>query len=88
MSVETRLENLERDFQECKQDVGLKLLAMERDSIEKLTRLEVQGANTATLISTFVSQHQFAPVKLIAYGLAAGVMTTVLGAIMASLFIK
>lgn len=88
MTVETRLENLERDFQECKQDVGLKMLTLERDSIERLTRLEVGTANISEQIHTFVSQHQFAPVKLIAYGLAAGVMTTVLGAIMAKLFIQ
>jgi hypothetical protein len=82
MSIESRVDGLEKEFHECRENVGNKMLIMERDSIEKLTRLEVQMSSISSSLSTFVSQHQFEPVKLISYGLAAGVLMTVLGAIL------
>lgn len=85
MDANDRIDRLEREFSECRENVGNKMLIMERDSIEKLTTLQVQAANISAQLQTFVSQHQFAPVKLIAYGLAAGVLATVLGAIMAKM---
>jgi hypothetical protein len=72
MSTEDRIQRLEQEFQKW-----------ERDSIEKLITLQVQMVNISAQLQTFVSQHQFAPVKLIAYGLAGGVLLTVLGAILA-----
>lgn len=72
MSTEDRIQKLEQEFQKW-----------ERDSIGTLTTLQVQMANISAQLQTFVSQHQFAPVKLIAYGLAGGVLLTVLGAILA-----
>ncbi len=72
MSTEDRIQRLEQEFQKW-----------ERDSIEKLITLQVQMINISAQLQTFVSQHQFAPVKLIAYGLAGGVLLTVLGAILA-----
>lgn len=72
MSTEDRISRLEQEFQKWA-----------RDSIEKQTTLQVQMGNISAQLQTFVSQHQFAPVKLIAYGLAGGVLLTVLGAILA-----
>lgn len=83
MDTAQRFEKLEKEFLECRENVGNKMLTMERDSIEKLTTLQVQMANISVQLQTFVSQHQFAPVKLIAYGLAGGVLLTVLGAVIA-----
>lgn len=83
--VDRRIHNLEQEFKECRENVGGRMLSMEKDSIEKLTRMETQMAAIAVSLSTFVSQHQFAPVKLIAYGLAGGVLTTFLGAVLAKL---
>jgi len=83
MSEQDRLDKLELEFRECRENVGNKMLTMERDSIEKLVTLQVQTANISAQLQTFVSQHQFAPVKLIAYGLAGGVLMTVLGAVLA-----
>lgn len=85
MSVEEKLNNLEREVHECRENVGNKMLMMERDSIEKLTKLQVEVVNISAQLQTFVNQYQFAPVKLIAYGLAGGVLMTVLGAIMSKL---
>lgn len=78
-----RIERLEKEFLECRENVGNKMLIMERDSIEKLTTLQVQMANMSAQFQTFVTQHQFTPVRLIAYGLAGGVLLTVLGAVLA-----
>jgi hypothetical protein len=87
MSTESdrRIHELEQEFRECRDTVGNRMLVMEKESIEKLTRLETQMAAIAASLSTFVHQHQFAPVKLIAYGLAGGVLTTFLGAVLAKL---
>jgi len=83
MNEQDRIDILEKEFRECRENVGNKMLSMERDSIEKLVTLQVQTANIYAQLQTFVSQHQFAPVKLIAYGLAGGVLMTVLGAVLA-----
>lgn len=87
MTTETdrRIQELEKEFRECKDNVGGRMLVMEKESIEKLTRLETQMVAIAASLSTFVSQHQFAPVKLITFGLAGGVLTTFLGAVLAKL---
>jgi hypothetical protein len=83
MNEQDRIDILEKEFRECRENVGNKMLSMERDSIEKLVTLQVQTANIYAQLQTFVSQQQFAPVKLIAYGLAGGVLMTVLGAVLA-----
>lgn len=81
--LEQKIHALEQEFHECRETVGNRMLTLELQSIEKLTRLETQVSAISSGLSSFVSQHQFAPVKLIAYGLAGGVLTTVLGAMLA-----
>jgi hypothetical protein len=83
MDMEAKLDQLEKDFTLCRESIGLKMLSLEKDSIEKLTRLEVETSNISSRLASFVSQHEFAPVKLITYGIAAGVGMTVLGAVLA-----
>jgi len=63
---------------------------MDRDTIVKLVKLDTQMEHLINTLKTFVNHSQFEPVRLIAYGLAAGVLTTVLGAVMMKLggFIK
>jgi hypothetical protein len=83
--IERKIDELEKEFRECKDTVGTRMLAMERESIEKLTRLETQMTAIMLSLSTFVSQSRFRPVELIAFGLAGGALMTLLGAIMAKL---
>jgi hypothetical protein len=83
--IEHKLHELEQEFRECRDNVGGRMLVMERESIEKLTRLETQMLSVSLSLTSFVHHHQFAPVKLITYGLAGGVLTTFLGAIMAKI---
>ena len=83
--LERKLHELDQEFRECRDNVGKRMISMEHESIEKLTRLETQMAAVVLGLTSFVHQHQFAPVKLITYGLAGGVLTTFLGAVMVKL---
>lgn len=86
MSPQDELNALRQEVHECNTQVtefGQRMMKLELGSMEKLTRLETQVSLISSSLINFVSQHQFAPVKLIAYGLAGGVLTTVLGAILA-----
>ena len=86
MSQQGELDVLRQEVHECTiqaNEFSRRMLKLELESMEKLTRLETQVSLISSSLVTFVSQHQFAPVKLIAYGLAGGVLTTVLGAILA-----
>jgi len=92
MTLDDKMSALNQEFRECRtsfneklETLGEKSFRLELDTIGKLTRLETQLESVSTSLSTFVSQHQFAPVKLIVYGGAAGVLTTVLGAILAKI---
>lgn len=88
--MEQRIHNLEKEFRECRDNVGERMLTMEQKSldqqvlsVEKLTRLETQMIAIAASLSTFVTASRFRPVELIAFGLAGGVMTTALGVVLA-----
>jgi hypothetical protein len=81
--IERKIEELDKEFRECRDTVGNRMLIMERESIEKLTRLETQMTSIMLSLSTFVSQSRFRPVELIAFGLAGGALMTMLGAVLA-----
>jgi hypothetical protein len=86
VSQQGEIDALRQEVHECStqvSDFGRRMLRLELESMEKLTRLETQVSLISSSLVTFVSQHQFAPVKLIAYGLAGGVLMTVLGAVLA-----
>lgn len=53
-----------------------------------VVRLQEQVANLQKSVVDLVSKAEFAPVKLIAYGLATAVMSSVLMAILAKVIIK
>lgn len=82
---EHKLHALDQEFRTCRDSTDNRITQLERGSIEKLTRLETQMIAVSLSLSSFVHHHQFAPVKLIAYGLAGGVLTTFLGAVMAKM---
>lgn len=72
MSTEDRIQKLEQEFQKW-----------ERESIEKLTTLQVQMLNISAQLQTFVTINRYRPTEFIAFGLAGGVLLTVLGAVLA-----
>ena len=53
-----------------------------------LTELKGQVSNLNKVIEYFVTHSQFYPVKLIAYGLAGGVLISVLTAILSKVILK
>jgi len=53
-----------------------------------VVRLQVQVQNLENVVKELVTKAEFAPVKLIAYGLATAVMSSVLMAILAKVIIK
>lgn len=86
--LEEKVIALEQEFRECRENIGEKVVRLELGNAEKLTRLETQLLSISLSLTTFVNHHQFAPVKLIAYGLAGGVLTTVLGAVLAKVLVQ
>lgn len=59
------------------------MLEMERESIEKLTRLQSSVEELKTRIPEWVTRVEFTPVKIIAYGLVSIILTSVFTAIVA-----
>lgn len=53
----------------------------EHAHVERLTRIETKMENVLEKLEDLVSRAEFAPVKLITYGLAGGVLTAFLSAI-------
>lgn len=52
-----------------------------------VTRLQVQVHNLEALVKDLVTKAEFAPVKLIAYGLATGAMSAVVMAIISKVIV-
>ena len=52
-----------------------------------VTRLQVQVQNLERLVEDLVTKAEFAPVKLIAYGLATGAMSAVVMAIISKVIV-
>lgn len=55
---------------------------------ENVVRLQEQVRTLERLVTDLVSKAEFAPVKLIAYGLATAVLSSVIMAILAKVIIK
>lgn len=53
-----------------------------------VARLEVQVRNLERIIEDLVTKAEFAPVKLIAYGLASGAMSAVVMAIISKVILR
>jgi len=77
MDIERRIDRLDKIEDNVKEG-----LTLEREGLIRLTRLEVQVQHLTEAIKTFVNHSQFEPVRLIAYGLAAGVLISVLSAVL------
>lgn len=65
---------------------------MENEDVRKLTesviRLQEQMSSLQTTVKELVTRAEFTPVKMIAYGLAASVLSSVLMAILAKVLTK
>jgi hypothetical protein len=74
---------MEKEFAECRQGIGEKMLVMERDSIERLTRIETVVESIEKRIPEWITRLEFTPVKLIVYGMVVIILTAVLTAVVA-----
>lgn len=81
-----QFDDLKREFYECRDNVGSRMVRLEVENAQKLTRLETQMITVVATMSSFVTSSRFRPVELIAFGLAGGVMTTALGMVLARAF--
>lgn len=69
-------------------DLERKILSVESEVLLKLMVVETTIHSIKEQITTYVSKERFEPVAYIAYGLAAGVLTTFLGAVIAQVLTK
>ena len=66
----------------------VKILEVEQTVLIKVSALEIATNNMHATIQQLVRKEQFQPVAWISYGLAAGVLSTALGAVISQVFIK
>jgi len=78
-----RIDAIQEQLTACRQDVGEKMLVMERDSIEKLTRLQSTVDSLEKRIPEWITRVEFTPVKMITYGLVSIILTSVFTAVVA-----
>lgn len=66
----------------------MKILDVEQTVLIKISAMEVILNGLSVTIQQLVRKETFQPVAYIAYGLAAGILTSALGAIMGMVFIR
>lgn len=70
------------------QELEQELLKIDRSVLVQITELKTDVKNLKEVIATLVTKERFTPVAYIAYGLAGGVLTTFLGAVIAQVIVK
>lgn len=83
-----KVEDLEDKMTSCKDTLHGRMTSIENVHIAKLIKLETQMEATMKALLDHVTKAQFEPVRLIAYGLAGGILITVLGAVLARVLTK
>lgn len=53
----------------------------DREAVDRLARIETRMESVTETLESLVSRAEFLPVKLIAYGVAGGVLTAFLAAV-------
>lgn len=70
------------------QELEQELLKIDRSVLVQITELKTDVKNLKEVIATLVTKERFTPVAYIAYGLAGGVLTTFLGAVIAQVIVR
>ena len=83
-----KVDDLEDKMETCKDGLHHRMSTIENLHVGKLIKLETQMEATLKTMMEFVTKSQFEPVKLITYGLAGGILITVLGAVLARVLTK
>jgi hypothetical protein len=71
-----------------REDLEKQILQVDRAVLVQITELKMDVKNLKEVVSTLVTKEKFTPVAYIAYGLAGGVLTTFLGAVIAQVIVK
>ena len=83
-----RVDEIEDKMESCKDGLHSRMTTIETLHVSKLIKLETQMEATLRTMMEYVTKAQFEPVRLIAYGLAGGILLTVLGAVLAKVVMK
>jgi hypothetical protein len=71
-----------QEIERCRSEVDYRMLLLEKDIKEDTTAMKKDIQVIQIAITKLVERNEFMPVKLIAFGLAGGVLMTVLGIVL------
>jgi hypothetical protein len=73
---------MQQEIDKCRNEVEVKILTLESEIKQDTTAMKKDIQSIQKAIEKLVEYSEFQPVKLIAFGLAGGVLTTVLGIVL------
>jgi hypothetical protein len=73
---------MQHDLEACRNEVEMRILTLESEIKQDTTAMKKDIKHIQEAIVKLVEYSEFQPVKLIAFGLAGGVLTTVLGIVL------
>jgi hypothetical protein len=73
---------MQQDLEACRNEVEMRILTLESEIKQDTTAMKKDIKHIQEAIVKLVEYSEFQPVKLIAFGLAGGVLTTVMGIVL------
>ena len=73
---------MQQEIDKCRSEVEMKILTLESEIKQDTTAMKKDIQSIQRAIEKLVERNEFMPVKLIAFGLAGGVLMTVLGIVL------
>jgi hypothetical protein len=73
---------MQHEIDKCRNEVEVKILTLESEIKQDTAAMKKDIAAIQRAIEKLVERNEFMPVKLIAFGLAGGVLMTVLGIVL------
>jgi len=73
---------MQHEIDKCRNEVDLRMLALESEIKQDTTAMKKDIKHIQEAIVKLVEHSEFQPVKMIAFGLAGGVLITVLGIVL------
>jgi hypothetical protein len=73
---------MDYDLEKCRNEVEVKILTLENEIKQDTASMKKDIQAIQRAIEKLVERNEFVPVKLIAFGLAGGVLMTVLGIVL------
>ena len=73
---------MDYDLEKCRNEVEVKILTLENEIKQDTASMKKDIQAIQRAIEKLVERNEFVPVKMIAFGLAGGVLMTVLGIVL------